>query len=245
MIVMAAVLAACGTNGTSGPPDSRPGEICECFTEIGCRSGQAVHSGTGEIPCDEWYAGFCEDYGGHACTAGCYVESVVGSESPRLSYAPSAVFCLETPAAQLGDSCANDCLPTRAQVATDGTVTQQYLQCGGTTTAMCVAAPPPVIDNYLAPCPNAAARWGGPGANGITGASDDGFAFTYVCLLAWDPATATTASGATIQCVGDWDCPDGSLCDDHVAQIPADYFGPIAVCRPGGPRGEPIDPARL
>src|SRR5438477_574729 len=75
------------------------------------------------------------------------------------------------------------------------------------------AAAAPVIERYLAPCPTTAAQYTTPGIDGSAYAGQDGGLFMQTCLLAWDPTTKTVASGLTIECVGDWECPAGSLCD--------------------------------
>jgi hypothetical protein len=217
----------------------------ECFYVRSCQQGLVHEVDTGAVPCDAWHGpDTCYDHGTFMCTQGCTIESQVEWPlDPRIAMPDGAIFCAETPVAALGGPCNHDCLPTRAEVAADGTVTQQYLECADDSSGgyVCAAAPPPVVDGYLAPCPMTAAHYGGPGVNGVFSAYDDGFDLVHECLLAWDAASGTIANGETIPCIGDWECPDSSLCDDRLAlQTP-----PLAVCRPGGPRGAPLDPGRL
>ncbi|HLL25708.1 MAG TPA: hypothetical protein VK427_26405 [Kofleriaceae bacterium] len=174
------------------------------------------------------------------CAEGCAVEvefperRVEDLGIAQLTAAPR-VLCAETAEARVGDACKPDgtlpCLPTRAHLAADGTVTgQTYLACGANQT--CATAPPPVISRYLEACdPAIVAEHGANGVNrGVSVGGVD------ACLLALNAATHTVASGRTKRCVGDWNCPAGSLCDDQVS-------GVAAVCKPG-PRGM-LSPAML
>jgi hypothetical protein len=172
------------------------------------------------------------------CASGCLVEFTTAQSYwgvPHSVYDP-AVFCAETPEARVGDPCTTfseglvkECLPTRAQVDANGVVIgQTYLACGVST---CASRPPPIVPEYLAPCPtDVVEQHGGNNVNGIVGAG------THLCLLAWDAVTQTTKSGKTISCLGDWECPQDALCDD----LGVSFFG---ACKPG-PRGV-LTPAML
>jgi hypothetical protein len=162
-------------------------------------------------------------------------------------------LCVDTPEAMIGDACNGmdqECLPTRAHVATDGTVTdQQYLRCDYTTST-CVAASAPVFEDanrqpfYLTRCADLTlTQYGVDGVNGtvLTGGYDVPGRYA-ACLLAWDAATQTVASGLTATCYGDWECPTGALCDGSVNLI-ATAGMHVAVCKPG-PRGM-LTPAML
>ncbi|HLL25707.1 MAG TPA: hypothetical protein VK427_26400, partial [Kofleriaceae bacterium] len=184
------------------------------------------------------------------CTQGCAVDTslrefaptsnqgALRSSIPKFLFAPR-VLCAETPQAAVGDSCKLNgtmpCLPTRAQLAADGTVTgQTYLVCGADE--KCAAAPAPVIPQYLEPCaPSYITQYGHPGVNAFATTGSG------ACLLAWNTATQAVATGRTTKCVGDWDCPAGSLCDDQVVSVHFNDFS--AVCKPG-PRGV-LTPAML
>jgi hypothetical protein len=231
--------AACGGTATSAAPDARPDAdttVSECFQERGCEHGRALDVPSTEVPNDLWTTTFCEDYFSRPCAAGCAVESV-GPGTDLGNQIDPVIFCAETPDAQAGDSCALGCLPTRASVDANGVVTQAYLACDQTA-GRCAAAPPPTVATWMQPCPKTAAGRG-PGANGRASADQDG---GDQCLIAWDATTSTIASGQTIACLGDWECPAGAMCDDHVPAVDGEGGG--AVCRPGA-RGTPIDPTAL
>jgi len=106
-----------------------------------------------------------------------------------------------------------------------------------------------VIDGFLQPCDAWVMSMFGAGVNGVyaelwttqsvgpPSIPPDG------CLLAWDDATQTLTSGKTIKCIGDWQCPVGTLCDDQlmfVLPYASDHPG---FCKPG-PRGT-LTPAML
>jgi hypothetical protein len=159
----------------------------------------------------------------------------------------AAALCSETPEAKPGDACDHystetygagsphhPCLPTRAQVGSDGSVIgQTYLACGADD--VCVAAAAPAVPSYLAPCAaTVVSQWGGPGVTGLVTGGD--------CLLAWDETNQRMTSGTTILCLGDWECPEHALCDGSLPVL--DYPGVTqAVCKPG-PRGT-LTPAML
>jgi len=178
------------------------------------------------------------------CSAGCAIETSLMLGSPdvaEIEYFGSAahVLCAETPEPHIGDACSTTgpapCLPTRAQVASDGTVTgQSYLACVSGT---CQAAAAPPVANYLQACDSQTlATYGMEGVNGTIA-----YGGKIACLLAWDEASQSVKSGVTRWCVGDWQCPSGSLCDDEV--FPAGNTMRAAVCKPG-PRGV-LTPAML
>lgn len=159
-----------------------------------------------------------------------------------LAGSPEAL-CAETPEAKVGDACdpgerqlttfvlpSKSCLPTRARLAADGTVLgQSYLQCVSGT---CQAASAPVVTRYLEACDSAlVAQYAMMNVNGVV--AEAPAVNREACLLAWDGTE--TRSGVTMTCVGDWQCPEGSLCDDQMTMLkPA--TSPVAVCKPG-PRG--------
>ena len=254
-VLLIAIVAGCGGGGRGGGdgggtdeiggpnPDGAPPDtddrVCECFQERGCENGNGLSTPSTEVPCDQWTTAFCTDHWSYPCMNGCAIESV-GLGADLGNGVDPAVFCAEAPTAQVGDSCGVGCLPTRATADATGKVSQLYLACDQAT-QRCAAALAPTVSRWMAPCPLTAAAWGAPGVNGRAGASQDAGAF---CLLAWDASTATVANGLTITCLGDWDCPAGAMCDDHVARLQQTDDQVQAVCRPG-PRGTPIDPARL
>jgi hypothetical protein len=188
------------------------------------------------------------------CTSGCALESATKIEWtfgwPSQEYLASvyaialnpAVLCAETPDAQTGDACTSSaevsaapaCMPTRAQLDGNGGVaSQSYLQCDGT--GHCAPSSPPVISNYLKVCSVTP-------MNGVSGVmSTTQLPSLDACLVAWDDATQTMASGKTVQCAGDWACPAGSLCDR--VPVVGTASAMLAVCKPG-PRGT-LTPAML
>lgn len=244
-IALAAALAACGTSDPGGPgacgPNGPTNEgACANAAFIDC-NGDAATSGIAAL----WTGSSCLvcTPAGQAsyqatCTAGCAVHISMPYAKVDQVIAKPAILCAETPEAVAGDPCANansDCLPTRAKIAADGTVSgQDYLRCN---VDQCVAAAPPVIANYLGRCSDAAlASESKPGVYGVAYRGDE------ICLLAWDASAGAVTSGDTIECAGDWQCPAGSLCDD---QIPSDVVGAstFGVCKPG-PKGT-LTPAML
>ncbi|HEY5944682.1 MAG TPA: hypothetical protein VIV40_04295 [Kofleriaceae bacterium] len=226
MIIAAALatLLACKDDNhitLDGSTDVFP-EGChfDCTSQIQCRAGVAYQRDPAPIPCEAW-TGSCAGVA-HACTAGCDLEFW----ATRLAndYATSLdAFCSETPVAQVGDTCARGCLPTRAVADAQGNVTQQYLRCDAN---QCAIAAPATVESYLAPC-GVGGDLAGPDVTGI--ASDGG---DRVCLIAWDATSSTSRKGSSVHCVGDWECPDGSSCDDSLPLV--DHSGgSTAVCRPG------------
>ena len=154
-----------------------------------------------------------------------------------------AALCTKTPVAQAGDACdaaQHPCLPTRVQLAADGTVAgQDYLACDNGT---CVAAPPPVVASYLQACAaEILARETAQSAAHADVDTVDNFNGGW-CLVAWDDAAQRAATGVTIACMGDWDCPAQSLCDDRIPLVGATADRP-GVCKPG-PKGT-LTPAML
>jgi hypothetical protein len=227
-----ALCAACA--GKQAPPEG----YYECGPVMGCKDGEVLDFQASVVPPDFVTPTVCEDRSLRRCTAGCAIESLEYDYDPDLD---PAILCAETPDAHEGDPCTvdDDCLPTRATVDASGVVTQAYLACDATSGACVAASPPPPAATWMQPCPSAVAIAGKPGVNGL--AADE---FGEPCLLAWDAATSTIANGLTPNCIGDWDCPAGTVCDDAVP--PLEVFGddPIAVCRPGA-RGTPLDPSTL
>jgi hypothetical protein len=235
-----------GGDDGGGGGSEQPFYVCVGpYASLSCVDGRA----TGSIAYDRTTSRTlaCPEqdhrYSATCGAAGCLVEGFYAPTSARAAAAlrnPS-LLCADTPEAQVGDACDADhpCLPTRAHLADDGTVSgQTYLDCD-TASATCVAVAPPGLTGYLQACSaDVVARLGAAGVNG--------YVLPYyspeVCLIAWDEATHTAASGRSTLCFGDWQCPEGSLCDDGLT--PLDTFsGQGAVCKPG-PRGR-LTPAML
>ncbi|HEU0029122.1 MAG TPA: hypothetical protein VFQ53_00725 [Kofleriaceae bacterium] len=263
------VLAACSEHGSSPPPDAA-NDISMCFpvsaTAV-CFQGQAItrvrFSGgsTSNTLCRA-----SEVTLSATCAAGCTIEGAFALDAAHGPLAELVAFaghpevlCAETSEPPPGAACrrplfpatstnvrgalaaAVPCVPTRAEVAGDGTVVRRDLTCSDT--GQCVAASPPVVSSYLAPCPSAIVTANGrPDVNGVV-AVDPTIAFDLAaCLLAWDAATQTVRSGTTLRCVGDWQCPSDAICDDALTPL-GDTPAPVAVCKPG-PRGV-LTPAML
>lgn len=183
------------------------------------------------------------------CTAGCAIDGLLAPDPPN-ELEPfgsrADVMCSETPEATLGQPCTKTgdkpCLPTRAQIAEDGSVAgQTYLACDDATLT-CVPAAAPTFAGFLHPCDSdVVAAFAQPGINGKIRTSWVDV-WSSMCLLAWDDAANRMTSGKTRVCVGDWQCPAGSLCDDKVTDL--EYDAPQrAVCKPG-PRSV-LTPAML
>lgn len=228
------------------PPDAKvipdvgsyPGDI-QCITQVvvSCQGAGASITTTTSPP-NPMY--ICPESGSStvqaSCANGC---SVSGSETFLTSYAMTPIsLCAETPDVQIGDSCTTSCVPTRAALAGDGTVlSEAYLACDSGS-HRCVAQNAPVLPNYLHACdPSIVAQHNGQSVNGVDGSPN---AWMSSCLLAWDSAAQAMTSGVTHVCIGDWECPEGSLCDDQITSL---VGGPLAVCKPG-PRGT-LTPAML
>jgi hypothetical protein len=232
VVVVLALLAGCNGGGdvmlvdaaTDGFP---PGCQYECSALLQCRAGVAYQRTHAPIACELWQ-GSCPG-SARGCTTGC---DVAFTASPDGDWAELLhVFCEETAVAKVGDSCASRCLPTRAVAGTNGTVTQQYLACDSSL-GTCVAADPPTVADYLGACTPMGEAWKTPGATGFADAG------THACLVAYSPQTQTSKIASTIYCVGDWECPQGSSCDDGLLNLehPDIVHG---VCRPGA-RGAPL-----
>ncbi len=242
MAVIAVVLAGCPA-ASDAPPDAVPCPFPgRNQTRASCEGGLAVlafdRSATTSNTCVQH---FTEE---KSCLTACAIEGVevrAGIVTTGFPLTP-LVLCAETPVAQLGDPCAAQgeaCLPTRATLAPDGTVTgQQHLVCGADRT--CIGTTAPTVPSYLAPCaPPVLEQYGTAGQLGVVADPDRASA---ACLLAWDAATSAIASGQSIVCVGDWECPAGALCDDQLPLL-TPSTAPVAVCKPG-PRGT-LTPAML
>jgi hypothetical protein len=253
-----------GTDDGSGAPDVRPDAYIppympptSCSQALPIRQYASCQDGVARVETDYYYMGA----GTHSmcgyqkaatamCTEGCAVESSLTINSSTTGGAlfeianfgnNAALLCAETAEAKVGDSCTayfgdKPCLPTRARLNSDGTVaTQSYLYCDPSTLT-CVSAGVIAPTGYLLKCSDTIiAQYGVTGVNGhvTTGLG--------ACLLAWDSATQSVKSGISRVCVGDWNCPQGALCDDGLD--PLDGLTPRAVCKPG-PRGV-LTPAML
>ncbi len=88
-----------------------------------------------------------------------------------------------------------------------------------------------MIADYLQPC-DAATVAQYSGATGAIVISGD-IVHAWACLVASDGSG--TSSAMSIQCIGDWDCPENALCDDEIVNL-GSASAPMAVCKPG-PRG--------
>jgi hypothetical protein len=75
--------------------------------------------------------------------------------------------------------------------------------------------------------------YGGPTALGKVGPMST----TSTCLLAWDTTANMQRSAVARVCLGGWECPVGTICDDAIPTLPASFTTKFAVCKPG-PRGE-------
>jgi hypothetical protein len=235
VVVALALLAGCNGGGVTlvdaAADGFPPGCQYECSALLQCRAGVAYQRTHAPIACELW-EGSCPG-NARGCSTSCdvaFTASPAGAEGDNWADLLH-VFCAETPVAQVGDSCANRCLPTRAVAAANGTATQQYLACDSSL-GTCVAADPPTIADYLGACTPMGEAWKTPGATGFADAG------SHACLVAYSPQTQTSKLAATIYCVGDWECPQGSSCDDGLLNLerPDIVHG---VCRPGA-RGEPL-----
>jgi hypothetical protein len=220
------LLAACGGRSPSGSVDATPDATCpiwDCQAHEGCSDGFA--SSTGGTDTDGWcvYEDPCGPPSGVTCGLGCDVEGV-WYDSPTVD---PAALCTDTPTRQIGDPCdeTGQCLPTRAIVQPDGSVFQQYLQCGA---GGCEAAPEPVVPDWLAPCASITAA-PSPGFVGVTTSAEG------LCLVQDVPGTCL-ATAHTITCHGDWECPQGASCD----LLDGTHGDQPGTCRPGA-RGAPLD----
>lgn len=253
--VVVGALAACDEAAEPEPyrpPDNA--EVCNlreqrvrCVgTSASTFLGWHRHTQTSHLRCTK-----TDDAWQHVCTAGCAVQSEIHVMAPTpgaitvdswmYQVAPvSHVLCAEIPDAQPGDVCSDTrpCLPTRVRLNADGTVaSQRYLTCQNGTCIDPVAAP--IIDWFLGRCSISLAPYATPGTRGVVTVSGSARA---ACLVAYDEATQTVASGVTSRCFGDWECPVFTLCDDQMPVL-TDTMEAIAVCKPG-PRGT-LDPAWL
>ncbi len=239
MIAATLALGACSIYGgtPSGTPDAGyTPPSCHYFTYDQMQCAGGAPEGASYVVED---GGSAHCFGGqtqvsHAtCAQGCIVETVVTGALHTLPIDQPGLLCAERPSAQVGDACSEVCWPTRAELAADGTVTgQNYLACDPTTDT-CVAAPAPVIPGYLGPScdPNYTSQVTS-GVGYIAGTQYEEVYSYPPCLIVWSGGVQYT--GGTVACLGDWDCPAGSLCDDQLDLLQGDQ--PFAVCKPG-PKG--------
>jgi hypothetical protein len=262
--IVAATLGGCSLyfndpNGGSTPsPDARVQSIdappymppYTCSQALPVSQKASCQGGTASVDTLFYYMGA----GSHSncgyenkatvqCASGCGAESALALSGTTdweiASFGKdAALLCAETPEAQVGAAClpnfGSPCLPTRAHLNADGTVASQaYLHCDPAS-YRCAVASPPVVASYLQPCDTTTlATYGKTDANGRAG----------TCLLAWDSAMQRITSGQTRICLGDWDCPAGSLCDDQITALDTPPPPRLAICKPG-PRGT-LTPAML
>jgi hypothetical protein len=205
-----------------------PGCQYDCSALLQCRADVVYERAHAPIACELWQ-GSCPGRA-HGCAASCDVSFTAMPGMENWSDAMH-VFCAETPVAKVGDSCASRCLPTRAVADAQDNVTQQYLACDAAL-GVCVAAEPPAVAGYLGACVPSGEAWKTPGATGFAGAGD------HACLVAFSPQTLDSKVAATIYCVGDWQCPQGSSCDDGLLNLDRPDIA-HSVCRPGA-RGAPL-----
>lgn len=248
MLMMMLLLASCSGCGGSDADatDARPidapgggggrGENCVPGpSSISCTGNQASVI-TYNVPLSPmWSCSRPPDVVSATCAAGCAVEGTMSWGNWMDPKPPPQKLCVEAPTADVGTPC-GVCIPTRAVLAADGTVeSMTYLQCQSGT---CAATTAPVVAGYLQSCgAGVVSPYQSPGVNGLVGTGSPG----QYCLIAWDSATSAVRSGVTRQCMGDWYCPEGSLCDDDMARLDT---GPrLGVCKPG-PRGT-LTPAML
>jgi hypothetical protein len=260
--VTAAMLISCGGSTASQPDASGrdPNDISECSPVGGVASCQGTTATTtiyfagGSTSLTLCHAAPAD---ADATCASCAVTATSNSQDVAAVGAHPELLCAETAEAKLGDVCftpyfpqnsssaapaldtAIPCLPTRAKLAADGTVSgQDYLACDQAA-GRCVAAPAPTVAAYLQACDAAiVAQYGTTGAVGVVERTDG------ACLIAWDATANAAKSGQTVECIGDWECPAGALCDDQMTVLSETApTHPIAVCKPG-PRGT-LTPAML
>jgi hypothetical protein len=245
-------IAACGDgdgDSPDAPPDAREYEpSCHLAREhVRCEGGVARSM-------IEWEGGgssssLCRkppESHTAECATGCAIDGAVRLDygAPEFLgdiFADPSSLCAGAPEAKAGDACGPTapCLPTRAQLRDDGTVTgQAYLTCGG---GLCAPADAPVVERYLQPCDaEILATYGGPGVVGVAG---DPQRDRAACLLAWDDQAQALTSGVTVTCIGDWQCPAASLCDHRLTFLSTRRVAVFGVCKPG-PRGA-LTPAML
>jgi hypothetical protein len=75
--------------------------------------------------------------------------------------------------------------------------------------------------------------YGGPSALGKIGPTSTAIT---TCLVAWDTTANVQRSAVARACLGGWECPVGTICDDAIETLPATFTTKFAVCKPG-PRG--------
>jgi hypothetical protein len=235
VLLAALLLSACPGNETEDPLN------CPAPTVyLECSNGRASVTVAHHVSTSRYLP--CREHDGTTtvtCAQGCALE---GSETyPDVGVIPSAeILCAEAPVAKVGDACdyLHPCVPTRAQLAADGTVTgQTYLYCEPNAMECAVANPVGGPGHFDACDASIVAQYGQPNATGVV-ATPGGPS----CLIAWDDTAKKSVSGSTRSCVGDWECAVGWLCDDQLQPLGADPH-PAAVCKPG-PRGT-LAPAML
>jgi hypothetical protein len=246
VVVSLALVAGC--KGHAGTPDSgyewpQPPDCTEHWSlTLTCIGDQAsgtlvgyTSSGTAHCP-----SGGMETWSA-TCAQGCAVQGSLEVESGGTGPEPPwihdpGLLCAERASTKVGDPCTDECWPTRADLAADGTVTgQTYLVCDSTTMT-CREWPGP--GGWLpSPCDSSLSSQLPPGTTGYR----IPVASTQACLVAWD-STNQPVTASTSQCIGDWQCPTSTLCDDHLVDLD-DATQVHGVCKPG-PKGV-LTPAML
>ena len=219
VVALAAPLGGCQDGGADDVPTD-----ChlDCFGGATCTAGVIHVYGFGARPvaCDAPIVANACDKSTVTCALGCRAEVTVGGGPNSSGSDPYAWLCLAETPARVGDACVtdDDCHPTFAIPDSGGNLRQTYLRCDGAST--CEVASPPTVTGYGEPCaPGPVVSFDVTWTAGAT-AGD-------VCL-AVDRGCLRTFASRT--CAGDWDCPQGSRCDDTIPH--AGGAAGTGVCHP-------------
>lgn len=219
------------TDAAVSPPDDA---MCRCEffgRSFQCVEGevQALQLFEYEIPCiraeceTEWV-------GVVACSSGCLYEGlhVEDAHWHWITWEDATFLCAGARSAEVGDYCIGngDCMPQQADITSDGTVINRYLACDRD---QCMERSPAAILGFLDDC--GALPPLPVGAVGYLADSECGF-----CLVVDDPANGCVRRGCTAHCMGDHECPPGSICDSTLVNVQPDAGSAhVPVCKPGPP----------
>lgn len=206
-----------------GQPDAA-GANChvDCFGTASCSAGVVTLTLHAPVPCEYW-RGSCPVESSYTCQRGCAPPTSTPPGYFEVQQDPS-LLCQEGAPKHAGDACASedDCRPTQATPNADGSVTSTYLTCD-LGQQRCVAAPAPVVADWLSACGPAVQSYAGTGDRG---AVPDETCRGGACVFADDQLAGCLRQGCSAPCTGDQECPPGAVCDFKT-------FDGTGVCKPG------------
>jgi hypothetical protein len=216
VLLLTAALAGCETPPSEiAPTDSSVADVrdsaeaardtrnchLDCFGGSRyCKDGVVETRASGVQPCN-WT--LCPVVSTYPCARGCRLDGMPPGASTET--APQ-LFCEELRPKKLGDPCTSavDCTPVSATTS-DAGVTHLYLRCDADA-GVCVEGEAPSIPDYLGDCGLAMVKVPAGETRVLSAPSCSG----KLCLARGHEGCV--AVGCTLPCIGDDQCPRGSLC---------------------------------